>query len=72
MSWSIYEIATNVGISYFIAWAFFFVTLPLFVSIFGKVKGSVVAYAVSWLFMLGLIWFIENYDLFEKLKSSHD
>ena len=66
MEWDIQKLFAYVGIAYFISWGFFFVTLPLFVSFFGKVKGSVVAYGVSWLVMLAVPAFIQKYNGFNK------
>jgi len=69
MGWDIKEIATNVGVSYFVSWIFFFLMLPLFVTIFGKVNGTVIAYGISWVFMLGVVWIIEKYNFVEKIKT---
>lgn len=69
MSWNILEISTNVGIAYFVSWTFFFLTLPLFITVFGKVKGSAINYGISWLVMLGVAWLIEKYDLINKIKT---
>jgi len=70
MGWNLEEFATNVGISYFISWGFFFLILPVFIMIFGRVKGAAIAYGVSWIFMLGVAGFIEKYDVVNKIKSS--
>jgi hypothetical protein len=44
-------------VSYAISWGFFFLTLPLFIRFFGKVKGSMIDYGISWILMLGIIYF---------------
>ncbi len=77
MGWNLEEFATNVGkelvptlgISYFISWGFFFLTLPFFVLTFGRVKGTAINYIVSWAFMIGVAWMIEKYDVVNKMKS---
>ncbi len=77
MGWNLEEFATNVGkelvptlgISYFISWGFFFVLLPFFVLIFGRVKGTAINYIVSWAFMIGVAWMIEKYDVVNKMNS---
>ena len=35
-------------IAWVLSWAFFFITLPFMISIFGKVRGSAINYAISW------------------------
>ncbi len=69
MEWSIKGLLANVGISYVISWAFFFITLPLFVSFFGKVTGTALTYGVSWGIMLLVIYIFEKTNVDKKFLA---
>jgi hypothetical protein len=61
-------------ISYVVAWAYYFITLPLFMRWFGNWNGKVINYIVSWILMLGVIavlqkpWAREALKRFEETK----
>ncbi len=43
------EFTGNAITSYIIAWIYFFISLPIAQHIFGKVKGTIINYGISWL-----------------------
>lgn len=47
-------------ISYGLAWAYYFITLPLFMRWFGNWNGKVINYFVSWILMLGVIAILQR------------
>jgi hypothetical protein len=61
MEWDIQKLIAYLGIAYVVSWAFFFVTLPLFIYFFGKVKGGAITYGVSWIVMIGVGWVLKQY-----------
>lgn len=36
-------------LGYAISWAYFFLTLPIFIHFLGKINGTIINYGVSWL-----------------------
>ncbi len=74
MSWSLQELIAYIGIAYFVSWGFFFITLPLFLYFFGKVKGSAITYGLSWIVMLGITWYLKKMgiDMNEKKVSEQN
>jgi hypothetical protein len=44
------------GVGYVISWVYFFLTLPIFIKILGKVTGGVVNYILSW-----IVWILAGY-----------
>jgi hypothetical protein len=57
------QLSTNAIISYAISWGFFFLTLPIFIHLFGKVKGSIIDYGVSWFIMFVIIYLLQRFGL---------
>jgi hypothetical protein len=43
-------------LGYAISWVYFFLTLPIFMKLLGKINGTVVNYGMSW-----LVWILVTY-----------
>jgi hypothetical protein len=54
------SLTINLVIAYVISWGLFFLCLPFATGILGKMVGSVVLYAISWLVFIGVIAFFER------------
>jgi hypothetical protein len=52
------SLTINALIGYVISWLYFFMALPIFQTLFGKVKGTAVNYGVSW-----IVWIIAIHAL---------
>lgn len=63
MSWNLAELSTNVLVAYVISWTYFFITLPFFTKLFGKILGGSINYGISWGVMLFAIYFLEKWDI---------
>jgi hypothetical protein len=59
IDWKKYTI--NFLLAYVISWIYFFITLPLFVEMFGKAKATPINYGLSW-----IIWFVA-FQILNKL-----
>jgi hypothetical protein len=55
------KFTVNVIIGYVISWAYFFITLPLFYLVLGKVTGTILNYGISWLVWLGATYYLHKY-----------
>ena len=51
----------NIVLGYIISWLYFFLALPFFTLLFGKVQGATINYLISW-----IIWFVA-YNALNKL-----
>ncbi len=69
-SFNLKEISLTVILSYLVTWGFFFLTLPFFIKIAGKVAGPVINYIISWILMVGIVYIIHFYDRRDDLSSS--
>ena len=56
INWEKFSVTIILG--YIVSWVYFFITNSFFETIFGKVKGSIVNYSISW-----MIWIITVYIL---------
>jgi hypothetical protein len=54
INWS--RLGLGVILGYAISWVYFFVTLPIFMKLLGKVNGTIINYGLSW-----LIWIVVTY-----------
>ena len=52
--WS--RLGLGVVLGYAISWVYFFLTLPIFMKLLGKINGTVVNYGMSW-----LVWILVTY-----------
>ncbi len=52
----------TIGVSggYILSWVIFFILLPVFITIFGKVKGTAINYALSWVVWIVSSWYIKQ------------
>jgi hypothetical protein len=55
----IVKYSTYAFIAWVLSWVFFFVTLPVMVIIFGKVRGAAINYAISWVTLPIIILVLE-------------
>lgn len=61
----ILTMSTYALIGFILSWVYFFISLPLVVRIFGKVKGATINYGISWVVMVAVIYVLQ------KLKPEH-
>jgi hypothetical protein len=54
IDWS--RLGLGVVLGYAISWVYFFLTLPIFMKLLGKVNGTVINYGLSW-----LVWILATY-----------
>ena len=54
IDWS--RLGLGVVLGYAISWVYFFLTLPIFMKLLGKINGTVVNYGMSW-----LVWILVTY-----------
>jgi hypothetical protein len=54
------SMSVNVLIAYVVSWGLFFIGLPFISAILGKIVGSVITYALSWVIFVGIIAFAER------------
>jgi hypothetical protein len=54
IDWS--RLGIGVVLGYAISWVYFFLTLPIFMKLLGKVNGTIINYGLSW-----LIWILVTY-----------
>jgi hypothetical protein len=59
MSW-------RLALAYGISWLYFFFTVSIIVSIFGKINGVLINYGISWVIMIILIY---AFNPSQKLKE---
>ncbi len=50
------RLGVGVILGYAISWVYFFLTLPIFMKLLGKINGTVVNYGMSW-----LVWILVTY-----------
>lgn len=50
------RLGLGVILGYAISWVYFFLTLPIFMKLLGKINGTVINYGISW-----LIWIVVTY-----------
>lgn len=62
------SLATSVVIAYVVSWGLFFIALPFVSSILGKILGSVVTYALSWLVFVVIIGIAER-DMLARVSQ---
>lgn len=63
---SFIQLSTFAIVSYIISWLYFFSTLPFFITVFGKVKGSAINYGISWLVMILVVYFMQKLKAQDK------
>ncbi len=60
----IIKLSAYAFIAWVLSWVFFFITLPFMIGIFGKVRGSAINYAISWItlpiIILALEFFVKK------------
>lgn len=54
IDWKRFSLGVVLG--YAISWVYFFLTLPIFMKLLGKVNGTVINYGMSW-----LVWILVTY-----------
>jgi hypothetical protein len=54
------QFTINIVIGYLISWAYFFITLPLFIILLGKFNGSIINYGLSWLLWIGVTYYLHK------------
>jgi hypothetical protein len=50
------RLGLGVILGYAISWVYFFLTLPIFMKLLGKINGTVINYGISW-----LVWIVATY-----------
>ena len=55
---TIAKLSINALIGYIVSWLVFLLTLPIFIRIFGRVKGATIDYIVSWGVLLGIMYIL--------------
>lgn len=60
IEWS--ELTISIILGYAISWAYFFITLPLMINIFGKINGSIINYGISWIIWIIISIAIKKYN----------
>ncbi len=62
IDWS--QLGVGVVLGYVISWGYFFITLPLFIGLLGKINGPIVNYGLSW-----VIWGIATFVIHEMIPD---
>ena len=62
------SLATSVVIAYVVSWGLFFIALPFIASILGKIVGSVVTYALSWVIFVVILGIAER-DMLSRISQ---
>jgi hypothetical protein len=62
IDWS--QLGIGLVAGYVISWGYFFITLPLFMKIFGKINGSLVNYGMSW-----IVWVVATYIIHQIIPD---
>lgn len=52
----IIRLGVGIILGYAISWVYFFLTLPIFMKILGKINGTIINYGLSW-----LVWILVTY-----------
>jgi hypothetical protein len=62
INWS--KIGLGIILGYGISWIYFFLSLPIFIKLLGKINGTIINYGLSW-----LIWILVTYIIHSKYVS---
>jgi hypothetical protein len=62
------SLATSVVIAYVVSWGLFFIGLPFISAILGKIVGSVITYALSWVIFVVIIGIAER-DMLARISQ---
>ncbi len=65
IDWS--RLGLGVVLGYAISWVYFFLTLPIFMKLLGKVNGTIINYGLSW-----LIWILVTYGTHSTAPDDDD
>lgn len=49
---------------YAISWGYFFITLPLFIKLLGKINGPLINYGISW-----IVWIIATFVIHQAIPD---
>lgn len=66
------KLGLGAAIGYGLSWLFFFVSLPIFIRIFGRINGTAIDYMVSWGLLLGIMYVVAFVDSSALLKLDSD
>ena len=64
IDWS--RLGLGVILGYAISWVYFFLTLPFFMKLLGKVNGTVINYGLSW-----LVWILVTYATHSTAENNN-
>ena len=61
--------STYAFVGWVASWILFFIMLPFMVKMFGKMRGSAINYAISWITMPLIILGLEYYNRLQKKET---
>ena len=61
--------STYAFVAWAASWILFFIMLPFMINMFGKVRGSAINYAISWITMPLIILGLEYYNRLQKKET---
>ena len=62
------SLASSVVIAYVVSWGLFFIAVPFVSSVLGKIVGSVVTYALSWVIFVVILGIAER-DMLSRISQ---